>query len=44
MGKRIANGTATLEFAKEILLLLKAKPEAAVLKWYNTNKSGFYRS
>ena len=37
-----ANGTATLEFAKEILLLLKAKPETKVLDWYNANKSGFY--
>ncbi|MBU2700094.1 putative intracellular protease/amidase [Sporomusaceae bacterium BoRhaA] len=37
-----ANGTATLEFAKEILLLLKAKPETEVLNWYNENKSGFY--
>lgn len=38
-----ANGSATLEFAKEILLLLKAKPENAILEWYNLHKSGFYR-
>jgi putative intracellular protease/amidase len=37
-----ANGTASLEFAKEILLLLKGKPEFEVLKWYNENKYGFY--
>ncbi|VBB09038.1 dj-1/pfpi [Lucifera butyrica] len=37
-----ANGTASLEFAKEILLLLKAKPETTILEWYNANKSGFY--
>lgn len=39
-----ANGTASLEFAKEILLLLKAKPAASVLEWYNAHKSGYYRS
>ncbi|WP_371364663.1 putative protease YdeA [Sporomusa rhizae] len=39
-----ANGTASLEFAKEILLLLKAKPETAVLEWYSAHKTGFYRS
>jgi putative intracellular protease/amidase len=38
-----ANGSASLDFAKEILLLLKAKPETAVLEWYNLHKSGFYR-
>jgi len=37
-----ANGSATLEFAKEILLLLKVKPEFEVFKWYNENKHGFY--
>lgn len=39
-----ANGTAALEFAKEILLLLKVKSETAVLKWYNEHKNGFYPS
>lgn len=37
-----ANGSASLEFAKEILLLLKVKPEEIVLEWYNLHKSGFY--
>ncbi|MBP2658038.1 MAG: thiamine biosynthesis protein ThiJ [Firmicutes bacterium] len=39
-----ANGSASLEFAKAVSLLLKAKPETAVLEWYNLNKSGHYRS
>ena len=39
-----ANGSASLEFAKEILMLMKAKPETAVLEWYNLNKFGHYRS
>jgi hypothetical protein len=38
-----ANGSASLDFAKEILLLLKGKPETAVLEWYRLHKSGFYR-
>lgn len=37
-----ANGSGTLEFAKEIMLLLKAKPEKSILEWYNLNKHGFY--
>lgn len=37
-----ANGSGALEFAKEILLLLKAKPEKSILEWYNLNKHGFY--
>jgi hypothetical protein len=37
-----ANGSASLEFAKEILLLLKVKSEVEVFKWYNENKYGFY--
>lgn len=37
-----ANGSASLEFAKEILLLLKVKSEFEVFKWYNENKYGFY--
>lgn len=39
-----ANGSAPLEFAKEILLLVKAKPEAAILEWYNLHKLGYYQS
>lgn len=38
-----ANGSASLEFTKEILQLLKAKKEVDVLEWYNMNKFGFYR-
>ncbi|MDD3224137.1 MAG: glutamine amidotransferase [Clostridium sp.] len=38
-----ANGTASLEFAKEILLLLRAKSEASILGWYKLNKVGFYQ-
>ena len=37
-----ANGSATLEFARDILLLLKAKPEAEILNWYKMHKDGYY--
>ena len=37
-----ANGTATLEFAKQIMLYLKAKPADKINKWYDFNKMGFY--
>lgn len=37
-----ANGSAALEFAREILLLLKAKPENEVQNWYMLHKSGYY--
>lgn len=37
-----ANGSAALEFAREILLLLKAKPENTISEWYKLHKSGFY--
>lgn len=37
-----ANGSATLEFARDILLLLKAKPEAEIIKWYKMHKDGYY--
>lgn len=42
--KRIitANGTATLEFAKEIMIYLKVKPIDEINKWYEFNKKGFY--
>lgn len=39
-----ANGTATLEFAKEIMIHLKAKPIEDINKWYEFNKNGFYKS
>lgn len=38
-----ANGTATLEFAKEIMLYLKTKPVDKINEWYNFNKMGFYQ-
>lgn len=39
-----ANGSAALEFAKEILLVLEAKPKAKILEWYNMHKCGFYQN
>lgn len=38
-----ANGSGALEFGKKILELLDAKPENAVLEWYDLHKHGFYR-
>lgn len=38
-----ANGTAALEFAKEIMLYLKTKPADKINEWYNFNKMGFYQ-
>ena len=37
-----ANGSGTLEFAREVLRLLDAKPEEAVESWYRFNKDGLY--
>lgn len=37
-----ANGSAALEFAKEIFLLIKNKPEDDIEKWYRMHKQGFY--
>ena len=37
-----ANGTAPLEFAKEILLALHVAEEEKILDWYNFHKLGFY--
>ena len=37
-----SNGSGTLEFAKEIMQLLKAKPENIIQKWYDLNKMGLY--
>lgn len=39
-----ANGTAALEFAKEVLLVLKAAPEDKILGWYNFHKLGYYEA
>lgn len=38
-----ANGTASLEFAKEIMLCLNNKPKDKVDEWYNFNKLGLYQ-
>ncbi len=37
-----ANGTAPMEFAKEILLALNVASEDKILDWYNFHKLGFY--
>ncbi|MCI8360523.1 MAG: glutamine amidotransferase [Clostridiales bacterium] len=37
-----ANGTAALEFAKEILLTLNVADEETIADWYNFHKLGFY--
>jgi putative intracellular protease/amidase len=37
-----ANGTAALEFAKEVLLTLKAAPEDKIMEWYHFHKLGYY--
>ncbi len=39
-----ANGTAALEFAKEMLIALDIAPEKIVLEWYNVHKLGYYES
>lgn len=39
-----ANGTASLEFAKEVLLALKAAPEEKIMEWYNFHKLGCYEA
>lgn len=38
-----ANGTASLEFAKEIMISLKSNSLEEINKWYKFNKSGFYK-
>lgn len=38
-----ANGTASLEFAREIMLYLKLKPVEKIDEWYKFNKLGFYK-
>lgn len=37
-----ANGTAPLEFAKEILLALNAASKEEIEEWYNFHKLGYY--
>ena len=37
-----ANGTAALEFAKEVLLAVGLAPENKINEWYNFHKLGYY--
>lgn len=37
-----ANGTAALEFAKEVLFALNAAPQGKILGWYEFHKQGWY--
>ena len=37
-----ANGTAALEFAKEVLLALQVASENQIIEWYNFHKLGYY--
>lgn len=39
-----ANGTAALEFAREVLLALEAAPESQILAWYRFHKYGCYQA
>ena len=39
-----ANGTAALEFAREVLLALEAAPEDKITEWYNFHKLGCYKA
>ena len=37
-----ANGTAALEFARDVMLELQISDESTILKWYQFHKKGFY--
>ena len=39
-----ANGTAPLEFAKEVLFALEAAPEKIITEWYDFHKLGCYNA
>ena len=39
-----ANGTAALEFAKEVLFALNAATEEKIMGWYNFHKLGYYEA
>lgn len=39
-----ANGTASLEFAREVLMALDAAPEDKITEWYNFHKLGCYKA
>lgn len=38
------NGSAALEFAKEILLVLKAAPENIIQQWYHFHELDYYNT
>ncbi|MBZ9626046.1 DJ-1/PfpI family protein [Clostridium sp. FP2] len=39
-----SNGTAPLEFAKEVMIALEVAPEKSILEWYNFYKYGCYEA
>ncbi|MEG2739590.1 type 1 glutamine amidotransferase family protein [Clostridium sp.] len=39
-----ANGTASLEFAKEVMIALEVTPESKINEWYNFYKLGCYEA
>lgn len=39
-----ANETASLEFAREVLMALNLAPGSEILKWYEFHKYGFYKA
>ena len=39
-----ANGTAALEFAKEVLLALRVAPNETIMEWYHFHKLGYYNA
>lgn len=39
-----ANGTAALEFAREVMLTLQVASEDAIIEWYNFHKLGYYEA
>lgn len=39
-----ANGTAALEFAREVLLALNVAPKDKIMEWYHFHKLGYYKS
>lgn len=39
-----ANGTASLEFSREVLFALEAAPENEIMDWYRFHKLGYYEA
>ena len=39
-----ANGTASLEFAREVLRTLKVAPDDQIIEWYHSHKLGYYNA